>query len=157
MPDLSINATESVLAPETDSVFLTILTIYVDDEVFLRLVDDRQDIVSNGNTYTACSFTAILPDQSSDGNKTCKLQIDNTDVSIYKIIKQAINHKITCDVAVILSSSPDIYEQGPLHFVLRNIVTNKNTITGDLYDIYIQDRKASVLTYSPEDFPGMYF
>lgn len=157
MADISENAVKAATASETSAVFLTLLTIYVDSEVYIRLVDDRQNITSNGNEYTACAFKAILPDQTSEGAKTCKLQIDNTDVAIYKVIKQAIGHKITCDVAVILSDTPNVYEQGPLTFVLRNITADKNTISGDLYDLYIQDRKATIFTYSPEDFPGMYF
>lgn len=157
MPDISDNAVQAATASETAAVFLTLLTIYVDGNVFLRLVDDRQNLTSNGNVYTACAFRAVLPNQSSDGAKSCKLAIDNTDVAVYKVIKEAIGHTITCDVAVVLSDTPDVYEQGPLTFVLRNITADKNTISGDLYDLYIQDRKATIFTYSPEDFPGMYF
>ncbi|WP_147613865.1 DUF1833 family protein [Treponema pectinovorum] len=157
MPDISKKAIEAVTAEETQEVFLTILKIYVDDSVFIRIVNDNQNLTIKGEEYFACAFTAILPDQTGDGNKNCRLQIDNTDVSIYKIIKSSIGHKVTCDIAVVLSSSPEIYECGPFNFVLRNISADKNAITADLYDLYIQDRKATVFTYSPQDFPGMYF
>lgn len=159
MPDeiLSQTAREAVTSPETAAVFLTLLTIKVDDEPILYLVNDKQEIVSQGNTYTPCAFQALLPDQTSDGNKTCKLQIDNSDVALYKSIKAAIGKRISASVAVVLSTTPDVYEQGPLDFVLRNISVTAQSIMGELYDSYIQDRKFTALVYSPDEFPGMFF
>lgn len=153
----SSNFIQAATAQETEAVLLTLLTIYVDDEPELYLVDDKQSITSNGHVHYPCSFKAILPDQSSDGNKICKLQIDNSDLAIYKTIKSAIGHKITCDVGVILSTSPSVYEQGPFNFILRNIIANVSTITGDLYDMYIQDRKLTNIKYTPDTFPGLFF
>ena len=165
MPDrnFSENAVQAMTAPETEEVLLHILTVKYDDEVLFRVVDDKKELVSNGNTFIPCSFTVLLPDQTSDGNKTCRLQIDNTDIAVYKAIKSAairsINEKkkITCDAGVIMASEPDAYIQGPLTFVLRNITATVQSITGELYDLYMHDRKFSAFTYNPEDFPGMFF
>lgn len=158
MPNqLSLAATKAATASETDAVFLTILTIFVDGVETLRFVNDKQNLVFQNKTYTAVGFNAVLPDQSSESDNVCKLEIDNVDLSIYKTIKTAaVNHKITCDVGVILSGQ-NVYEQGPLHFILRNIKANKSVITGELHDLYMHDRKFTTITYSPEDFPGMYY
>lgn len=153
----SSNLIQAATAPETDAVLLTLLTIYVDGTPTLHLVDNKENIISQGTEFIACSFGAVLPDKSAEGNKSCRLQIDNTDVSIYKTIKNAINYEISCDVAVILSSTPDVYEQGPLQFVLRNITANQNVISAELYDMYMHDRKFTALTYNPDDFPGLFY
>ena len=150
-------------APETAEVLLNLLTIKYDGDSILRVVDDKQEITSNGDTFIPCAFTVLLPSQTSDGNKTCRLQIDNADISIFRAIKSAainsINQKkkITVDVAVIMASEPDNYIEGPLTFALRNINATVQVITGELYDLYMSDRKFSALTYNPEDFPGMFF
>lgn len=158
MPNqLSFTATKAATASETDAVFLTILTIYIDDVEALNFVNDKQNLVFNGKTYYAVGFTAVLPDQSSEGQNVCKLEIDNVDLSVYKTIKSAaVNHKITCDISVVLSNQ-NVYEQGPLHFILRNIQANESVITGELHDLYMHDRKFTSITYSPEDFPGMFY
>lgn len=161
--NLTENAINAMTAPETAEVMLNLLTIKYDGDPILRVVDDKQQITSNGNTFIPCGFTVLLPDQTSDGNKTCRLQIDNADISIYREIKSAainsINQKkkITCDVTVIMASEPDNYIEGPLTFALRNINATVQSITGELYDLYMSDRKFSALTYNPEDFPGMFF
>ena len=135
MPDLTNDAIESMTAPETAAVFLTLLTVLVDDVPVLYFVDNNQ----------------------SENSSSCKLQIDNTDVVISKTIKEAIGKKITAQVSVVLSTSPDIYEQGPLDFILRNVSISTQSVTADLYDSYMQDRKFTAMTYSPDAFPGMFF
>ena len=85
--NLSANAKKAMTAPETAEVLLNLLTICYDDEPILRVVDDKQEIVSNDETFIPCAFTVLLPDQTSDGNKTCRLQIDNADIAIYRQIK----------------------------------------------------------------------
>lgn len=153
----SRNLIKAATASETSEVLLTLLTIYVDGNPILYLCDNTEKITSNGHEFIPWSYKVVLPDQTSDGNKTCKLQIDNTDLETYKVIKSAVNKKITVDVAVILASSPDVYEQGPYNFVLRNISVSVSAITGDLYDVYMQDRKFTAHKYTPEDFPGLFF
>ena len=161
--ELSDGAKEAMTAAETAEVLLNLLTITYDGTALLRVTDDKREVVANGHTYQPCSFTALLPDQSSDGNKTCRLQIDNTDIAVYREIKRAAlksrseNKDIECDVAVIMASEPDNFIEGPLHFVLRNISATVQAITGELYDLYIHDKKTTLLTYSPDDFPGMFW
>lgn len=161
--NLSDNAINAMTAPETAEVLLNLLTIKYDGEPILRVVDDKQQITSNGNTFIPCSFKVLLPDQTSDGKKTCRLQIDNTDISVYREIKAAAlrgrneDKDISCEVSVIMASEPDNYISGPLYFVLRNISSTVQSITGELYDLYMSDRNFSSLTYNPTDFPGMFW
>ncbi|MBQ6780283.1 MAG: DUF1833 family protein [Treponema sp.] len=161
--ELSQTAVEAMTAPETAAVLLHLLTISYDGTALLRVTDDKREITSNGETYYPCAFSALLPDKSSDGNKTCRLQIDNTDISVYREIKAAAlrsrneNKSIECDVAVIMATEPDNYIEGPLHFVLRNINATVQSITGELYDLYMHDRNFIHLKYTPEDFPDMFW
>lgn len=161
--DLSPAAKEAMTSSETAEVLLHLLTIYYDEEPILRVVDDLQEIVSCGEHYVPCGFSVLLPDQTGDGNKTCRLQIDNTDISVYREIKKAASRsiadkkQITCDVGVIMASESDNYIEGPLHFVLRNITATSQSVTGELYDLYMHDRKFTGFTYNPEDFPGLFW
>ena len=49
MSRISPNATEAVLAPETDKVFLHLLTFETPGGVMLRFVDNNQHVTSRGN------------------------------------------------------------------------------------------------------------
>jgi hypothetical protein len=154
---LSPEATAAVTAPETEQVFLNLITIEVEDGAILRFVDNNQNITSRGNEFIAAGFTLILPEQTDNAPRPCRLSIDNTDTVIFQTIKQAVNKKVSVTVCVIMAKTPDVYERGPLKYILRNVRATKETVDGEVYDAYLIDRKYPEGTYSPEDFEGMYF
>jgi len=157
MSRISPPATQAVLAPETEKVFLHLLTIETSGGVLLRFVDNNQHITSRGQEYIAASFTIILPEQTDDAPRPCRLAIDNTDLLIFQEIKRAVGQEITVSVCVIMADTPDVYERGPLKYRLRNVRANKNTVEGEVYDFYLTDRKFPKDTYSPQDFEGLFF
>ncbi len=157
MSRLSPEAASAVLAQETEKVFLHLLTIETSSGVILRFVDNNQNIFSKGNEFFAAGFTLILPEQTDDAPRPCRLAIDNTDLAIFQTIKQAQGQEVTITVCVIMADTPDIYERGPLKYKLRNVRAAKETIEGEVYDFYLSDRKFPKDTYSPEDFEGMFF
>ena len=157
MSRISPAATLAVLAPETGKVFLHLLTIETSGGAVLRFVDNNQNITSRGFEYSAAGFTIILPEQSGGAPLPCRLAIDNTDLSLFTVIKQAAGHDIAVTVCLIMSDTPDIYERGPLKYRLRNVRASKEAIEGEVYDFYLADRKFPKDTYAPEDFEGLFF
>jgi hypothetical protein len=157
MSRLSDAAAAAVLEPETEKVFLHLITIETSGGAVLRFVDNTQDIISRGNSYAAAGFSIILPEQSTEGPSPCKLAIDNSDLSIFQTIKQAVGQTVTVSVCIIMADTPDVYERGPLKYKLRNVRATKAAIEGEVYDFYIVDRKFPKDTYSPDDFEGMFY
>jgi hypothetical protein len=157
MSRLSPEATAAVTAPETEKVFLHLLTIETSVGAVLRFADNNQNITSRNNEFIAAGFTIILPEQTDNAPRPCRLAIDNTDLSIFQTIKQAVGQDVTVTVCVIMADTPDVYERGPLKYRLRNVRATKETIEGEVYDFYLADRKFPKDTYTPEDFEGMFF
>ena len=157
MSRLSPAATEAALAPETEKVFLHLLTIETSGGAVLRFVDNNQNVSSRGNEFFAAGFTIILPEQTDNAPRPCRLAIDNVDLSIFQTIKQAVGQEVSVTVCVIMADTPDVYERGPLKYRLRNVKANKETVEGEVYDFYLVDRKFPKDTYTPEDFEGMFF
>jgi hypothetical protein len=154
---LSPEATGAALAPETEKVFLHLLTIETSTGAALRFVDNSQNIASRGNEYYAAGFTLILPEQTDNSPRPCRLAIDNTDLAIFQTIKSAVGQDVFVTVCVIMAETPDVYERGPLRYRLRNVRATKEAIEGEVHDFYLADRKFPWDTYSPEDFEGMFF
>jgi len=157
MSKISPEAAAAVTAPETDKVFLHLLTVETSGGAVLRLVDNNQNVASRGNEYIAAGFTVILPEQTSNAPRPCRLAVDNTDLAIYQTIKQAAGQDITVSVCVIMAHTPDVYERGPLKYRLRNVRASKESIEAEVYDFYLIDRKFPKGVYTPEDFEGMFF
>jgi hypothetical protein len=154
---LSQEAAAAVTAPETEKVFLHLLTVEVSEGAALRFVDNNQNITSRGNEFAAAGFTVILPEQTGDAPRPCRLAIDNADLAIFQAIKQAVGRDVTATVCVVMADTPDVYERGPLKYRLRNVRATKETIEGEVCDLYLIDRKFPKDAYSPEDFEGLFF
>jgi len=157
MNGLSNPATEALTAPETSQVFLFTLRIYVDNVPVFSCVNNTQEITSNGILFKPVAFTISLPAQSTgSGTSACKLAIDNVDRLIMEEVTKAIGKTITADIAIILASSPDVIERGPISVVLRDVTADKSTVSASLYDFYLYDRNLPEGRYTPEDFPGLF-
>jgi len=157
MSRISQAAAGAVTAPETEKVFLHLLTIETSGGATLRFVDNNQNISSRGSEFSAAGFSLILPEQTDNAPRPCRLAIDNTDLVIFQTIKQAVGQDVTVTVCVIMADTPDVYERGPLKYRMRNVRATKETIEGEVYDFYLIDRKFPKDTYTPEDFQGMFF
>jgi hypothetical protein len=157
MSRLSTEAAAAVTAAETEKVFLHLFTIEVAGGAALRFVDNNQNIISRGNEFFAAAFTVILPEQTGNAPRPCRLAIDNTDLAVFQVIKQAAGREVTATVCVIMADNPDAYKRGPLKYRLRNVRATKETVEGEVCDFYLSDRKFPKGAYSPEDFEGMFF
>ena len=157
MKQLSPEAIEAVLAPETEKVFLHLLTIETSGGTLLRFVDNNQNINSRGAEYFAAGFSIILPEQTNNAPRPCRLAIDNTDLFIFSEIKKAVGQDVNITICVIMADTPDVYERGPLKYRLRNVRANKETVEGEVFDFYLLDRKFPKGTYSPDDFEGLFY
>lgn len=103
---LSSAAKAELYAANTGGVWLALVTITHDDfAATIRLVNDRQNVTSNGQVFTACAFSLTLP-PDADTAPRAVLSIDNVDRSIVASVR-AITSPATVRVDVIRRSAPD--------------------------------------------------
>ena len=67
--------TASINAPETPVIMLEITHPDLLDAV--RVVNDNQDLISSGSTFTALAFRLTPPDDLSQGAPRAELAVDN--------------------------------------------------------------------------------
>lgn len=155
MRDLSDPALAAIYAPRTDEVFLELITIsHPDLATPQRLVNDRVDIVSRGETYTAFPFEARLQ-PSRDGELPTA---DLVSASTAELVDLVRSLEAPPDVAVelIMASSPDTVEQGPFNFTATEASYDATSITLQLaFEALLSEPYPSGI-FSPATFPGMF-
>lgn len=156
MRTVSTTAREGMYASQTGEIFLVILEIdHPDLAQPIRVVNNNEAIVSNGDTYLATAFSFILPAQEDGKISNSSLTIDNVDRTIVEVIR-TITSFPTVAASVILASDPDVIEAGPFDFQLRNVNYNRNSVTGDLiYESFLRDNLGTV-KYKNINFPGLF-
>lgn len=137
----------------SEAAWLCLLTITTPTEV-LRFVNNNEDIISNGQTFTAFPFAIVLPNDDGDTLPRVKLQLQNFDQLIVEAIRGLPSPpSIKCQI--VTSLTPDDVEIEIENMILRNVNYDAMDIMGDLQVVNVITRKFGGY-YTPIEFPGLH-
>lgn len=144
----------SVSAQEAPLVLLEIdhplLTVPV------RVINDTQDLVSNGNTFIACPFRCILPDDYESQLPKAKLAVDNVGQDLmYWIETSNGGQGSTVKFMQIMRSRPDLIEW-QITMNLYNVNVTMQEVTADLGFDNLFSRPAICIQYRPDNSSGIF-
>lgn len=110
MRTVSSNARAALYAAQTSEVLLQLLTIdHADLGAPLRLVNNTEAIVSDGETFQPFPFSLVLPAESDSELPTVELVVDNVSRELLEEVR-AISTPFTLTIEIVLASSPDTVE-----------------------------------------------
>jgi hypothetical protein len=114
--DTSTAARAQLYAQHATQAFLHLVTIDHDDLAApIRVTDNLTDIVSNGVTFTAFPMRVVLPPDVPAEMPQVDLIIDAVDRSIITAVR-SIATPPSVTINVIMASTPDVIECGPLMY-----------------------------------------
>jgi len=149
-------AVRAMTAGETGEIFLVTSRVMVDGEEVFRIVNNTESVMINGELWEAFPFTFVLPAEGGDGIKTASFEIDNIDRRIQQEVTMAAGKTVTAEFNIILASSPNVVERGPFKYVLRDFRVTKHKVRAAMYDFYMDDLNIPALSYTPNNFPGLF-
>ncbi|MEK6592601.1 MAG: DUF1833 family protein [Pseudomonadota bacterium] len=141
-------------APEAPLLLLEIN--HVDLATPIRVVNDNLDLVSNGNTYTAMAFRALMPDDLDQSQPRAALAIDNVGKELTTWLESSGGGEgATVTMRQVLRSAPNTIEwEATLN--LSEVQTNLLEVTGTLSFDDTLNLPAVPLTYRPDVAPGIF-
>lgn len=147
---------QALQGAQTEKVFLILITIDHPDLVSpLHLVNNNEDIISNGVTYQGMAFKFTPPVEEDGTIKNTKILIDNVDRQLVLAVR-SITSAPTLVASIIRSDAPDVIEAGPWNFIVRNVSYNVMQVSGELVPDNPLRLYASQLSYRNIEFPGLY-
>jgi hypothetical protein len=153
---ISATAKKAVFDQQTEEVFLILLEIDHDNLATpLRVVNNYENITSNGDLYYGFPFSVSLPSEMEDELPAVKLTIDNVDRQIVEAVR-SITSPATVSLSLILASSPNNIERGPYVLKMRNVQYDAMSVSADLMVDDIYNEPYPGITYSPTNFPGLF-
>lgn len=154
MRTLSAAGLASIHAQQTSEVWLVLLTISGTGMTTLRVVNNNEDIVSNGQTFVAFPFEITLPSEDSDSPPRAYLRIDNVDKQIAATIR-SISTPPSVQIDVIRASAPNSPEITFAGLTLRGVSMDAGAVQGELSFESIFSEPVT-LTMTPSRFPGLF-
>lgn len=151
---VSANMHSEIYGQNITQKFLTLITLSYGATTPIRIVNDYEDITSNGNVFTAWAFKFTMP-QDTDGRRSAHIEMDNIDRSLAIFILDAGITEIAVTEQLIRSSTPDTIEM-TRSYIMKNITITRKVISGEL--VYQQNLQDSFpkLTKTPSKFPGVF-
>lgn len=153
---LSSNAVAALMAQSTDKVFLVLLTIdHPDLGTPFRLVNNTEDVTSNGDLYTAYPFEISFPSEDGENISSASLILDNVDQLLVSTIR-SLQSEPTVQLNLVIFDTPDVVEAGPMDFLLRGVKYDSFKIVAELTFEPILQEPFPKDIMSPKVFPGLF-
>ncbi len=146
----------AVYADETASVWLVLLTIqHPSFIVDVRVVNNKVDIESRGETYAACAFEPVWTSDEAGSPPQAQLRIDNISQELVKEIR-SVDDSLVVIIEVVLADNPDLVEHSLEGYTLKNVKADIHTITGTLSLDDLRGESFPADNFTPANFPGMF-
>ena len=153
---LSTTAKQAIFTQETDEVFLMLLTInHSDLGSPIYVVNNTEDVVSNGNTFLGYPFYFELPGEDAESLSQVTLTITNVDKLLVAGVR-SIATPLDVKLQVVLASDPNTIEAGDFDMKVRDVTYDALTLSGrcNFNDLLNEPYPAG--TYTPADYPGLF-
>lgn len=112
----------SLYAQDTAEVWVVLITIeHADLPAPIRICNNTEDVVSDGETFTAWGFSPVLPAETDGELPAIELALDNVDRTFTTALR-AITSPITLTEQVVRASDPDdveaefVFESRVIHY-----------------------------------------
>lgn len=157
MTQYSDSARRNLMATSADEPFLILLEItHADLEVPVRVVNDNQDITSNGSEFISCPFEITLPDDVGEQIPKAQISVDN----IGRELTQWLEHSnggagAKCRIMQIMRSDPDLIEYDMTLDMSAMSITNE-TVSSELGFQSTLSQAAVAVRYDPGTSPGLW-
>lgn len=144
----------AVNAPEAPLIMLEIN--HADLSQPVRVINDTQDLTSNGNLFIACPFRCVLPDDYENQLPKAKLAVDNIGRElVYWIETSNGGEGSTVRFMQVMRSRPDLIEW-EITMALTNVHVTMLEVSGMLGFENLFSRPAVHMSYRPENSPGLF-
>lgn len=154
--NVSLTLKQAVFAPETDAVFIILLTIdHPNLAMPIRLTSDAVDTVSRGNTFIRFPFDLSLPDDGADRPPRARLTIDNVDRQIVQAIR-SISSAPTVLMEIVRDADPNTVEASFPEFKMLEVGYDSLAVSFELNLEQFRAEPWPAALFTPGDFPGLF-
>ena len=146
----------AMFGQNTDDGLVELITISSPElAIDIRVVNDKADMDSRGDTFTRSAFNLILPSDDPDSPSNAQVTIDNTTREIGQAIRQ-MQGAATVLIETVKFSDPDTVELSFPLLTLRNVRWDVGKATGDILSDDLVTEGYPGHTFNPSTSPGAF-
>jgi hypothetical protein len=144
-----------LLSPQSADVALALLTISGTGMDTVRLVNNTEDVVSNGETFSAFPFEVEIPSEQPDKPQRVTLRLCAVDRQLIAQIRAASGCP-DVQLDVVLASDPDTSLRAPYQLKLRQAGYEALVVEAELgYEEILQEKWPKWI-FTTSEWPGLH-
>lgn len=120
----------------------------------ILVVNNKANVTSNGDEYTAFPFEILLPDNQEGSPPQARLRISNVSREIGQAVR-SIGTPATVDLYVVRQETPDTIELQFEDMRLTNVRYDALVVEGTLEFENLAREAYPAYSFNPADFPGL--
>jgi hypothetical protein len=154
---ISAQLIAQMFAQESGDPFLTLVTLtHPDFAGPVRLVNNQEDIISNGQTFIAFPLEITLPTDDDAGvAREISITFANTSLELVDELR-SVQTPVNVQLDLILASTPDIIEFSFQEFKLRTVSFDQMSVQAKLFMDDFLNVELTSESYSPAIYPGLF-
>ena len=121
----------------------------------IRLVQNSEDITSNGNLFSAFPCKIVLPVDDGETQREVTLELDNVGLDLISELR-TVTDFIGVNLQMVLASNPDLIEIEVGELKIKNIQYNRKTISATLFQDDFLNSEIPSEKYTPQLYPGIF-
>lgn len=161
--DLSAEVIAAMMGRETGVVVLYLLDITHEDlDTPIRLVNNTEDVISGGNTYTAIGFDVLPPNDKDAAPRGARLSIDNASQWFTPTLRTLSGEfLVTIKLAIPTdaSASPPVFDGVEIEYLpaqLLSLEYDDVTVSGTLSYENLANAPYPGEFFNPQHFQGLF-
>lgn len=155
MNNLSPELLAQLYSQESSDPFLTLLTLSHDSFDDIRLVNNTENVTSNGLVYQSFPFKLTLPVDDGETSRQVTIDFDNVGLELISEIR-TVTDFIDVKLDMVLASLPDETQIEIGELKIQSISYNSTKVSAVLFLDNFLNTQISSERYSPTNFPGMF-
>ena len=141
---------------QTDPLLIALTFAPADGGEPLRVVNNNEQIVSNGETFEGYPFTLKLAPQGNAGTPTVELTIDNVDLRITEAIRE-LEDPPSVTLQMLWASDPDHIEMEIAFLRMVKAQYDAATVRASLQAVDVLSQASADTAYTPAEFPDLFY
>jgi hypothetical protein len=155
---LSPTVIEAMNAQSTGVAVLALVTITHSTFTTVRVVNNTENVTSNGDLFTALPFTVRLPADSEEYRPVMKVGVPNVSLDLMTELRSVAGsrEKIKVALSIVDHAAPDTLLAAWTDFEVENVNYTAESLTFDLtLKSYLAEPYPGG-SFTPSDFPGLF-
>lgn len=151
---VSVNLKADAWAQESNLPLVLLTIDHAEMEAPIRVVNNNENITSNGNEFIAYPFEISLPDSTEDAPPAAQLKIDNVAREIAQVIRE-LTVSPTVLIQVVRQEDYDTVEIEFPAMTLDKVTVDALTVSGNLIYEDLSREPYPAYSFNPAEFPGL--